>query len=52
MTKNKEAALTEKSDHILAKDVLKYKTSIDKKRLKALGKLIQQAQKLNMGYRC
>jgi excisionase family DNA binding protein len=35
---------------ILAKDVLHYKTSIDKKRLKALEALTKQAQELNMGY--
>ena len=35
---------------ILAKDVLRYKTSIDKKRLKALEVLAKQAQELDMGY--
>ena len=35
---------------ILAKDVLRYKTSIDKKRLKALEALTKQAQELDMGY--
>jgi len=35
---------------ILAKDVLRYKASIDKKRLKALEALSKQAQELDMGY--
>jgi excisionase family DNA binding protein len=35
---------------ILAKDVLRYKASIDKKRLKTLEKLTKQAQELDMGY--
>jgi len=35
---------------ILAEDVIRYKTSIEKKRLKALEALTKQAQKLNMGY--
>jgi excisionase family DNA binding protein len=35
---------------ILAKDILRYKTGIDKKRLKALELLSKQAQELNMGY--
>ena len=35
---------------ILAKDVIRYKTTIDKKRYKALAELTKQAQKLKMGY--
>ena len=35
---------------ILAKDVLRYKVSIDKKQLKALEALTKQAQELDMGY--
>jgi len=35
---------------ILAKDVIRYKTAIDKKRYKALEELTKQAQELNMGY--
>lgn len=35
---------------ILAEDVLRYKTAIDKKRLKALDALTKQAQELDMGY--
>jgi len=35
---------------ILAKDVLRYKAQIDKKRLKALEALSKQAQELDMGY--
>lgn len=35
---------------ILAEDVLRYKTTIDKKRLKALEALTKQAQELDMGY--
>ena len=35
---------------ILAKDVLRYKASIEKKRLKALEALAKQAQDLDMGY--
>lgn len=35
---------------ILAKDVLRYKTIIEKKRLKALNTLTKQAQELKMGY--
>lgn len=35
---------------ILAKDILRYKASIDKKRLKALEALTKQAQELDMGY--
>ena len=35
---------------VMAKDVLKYKADIEKKRLAALEKLSEQAQKLNMGY--
>jgi excisionase family DNA binding protein len=35
---------------ILAKDILRYKASIDKKRFKALEALTKQAQELNMGY--
>jgi len=35
---------------IMAKDVLKYKADIEKKRLTALEKLSEQAQKLDMGY--
>ena len=35
---------------ILAKDVLRYRASIDKKRLKALEALTKQAQELDMGY--
>ncbi|HLB93935.1 MAG TPA: helix-turn-helix domain-containing protein [Candidatus Babeliales bacterium] len=35
---------------ILVKNVIKYKSSIDKKRLKALDALTKQAQALDMGY--
>lgn len=35
---------------ILAEDLIRYKTAIDKKRLKALAALTKQAQELNMGY--
>lgn len=35
---------------ILAKDVIRYKTTIDKKRYKALAELTKQAQELKMGY--
>lgn len=35
---------------ILAKDILRYKATIDKKRLKALEALSKQAQELDMGY--
>jgi excisionase family DNA binding protein len=35
---------------ILAEDVLRYKASVDKKRLKTLATLAKQAQKLGMGY--
>lgn len=35
---------------ILAKDILRYRASIDKKRLKALEALAKQAQELDMGY--
>lgn len=35
---------------ILARDILRYKVSIDKKRFKALEALTKQAQELNMGY--
>lgn len=35
---------------ILAKDVLRYKSNMDKKRLKVLEELSKQAQELNMGY--
>ena len=35
---------------ILAKDILRYKVSIDKKRFKALEALTKQAQELDMGY--
>jgi DNA binding domain, excisionase family len=35
---------------ILAEDVLRYKTAIDKKRLKTLETLAKQAQELDMGY--
>ncbi len=35
---------------ILAKDVLRFKTNIEKKRLKALEALTKQAQELKMGY--
>lgn len=35
---------------ILAKDILRYRASIDKKRLKALEALTKQAQELDMGY--
>jgi excisionase family DNA binding protein len=36
--------------YILAKDILGYKASIDKKRFKALKALTKQAQKLHLGY--
>lgn len=35
---------------ILAKDVMRYKKAIEKKRYKALEELTKQAQKLDMGY--
>lgn len=35
---------------ILAEDILKYKTAIDKKRLKTLDALAKQSQELDMGY--
>ncbi len=35
---------------VLAKDVLYFKMKTEKQRLKALGKLANQAQKLGMGY--
>lgn len=35
---------------VLAEDVLRYKTTIDKKRLKTLEALTKQAQELDMGY--
>lgn len=35
---------------VLAKDVIRYKTTIDKKRDKALAELTKQAQLLKMGY--
>jgi excisionase family DNA binding protein len=35
---------------ILAKDLLRYKANIDKKRLKTLEKLTKQAQEFDMGY--
>jgi excisionase family DNA binding protein len=35
---------------VLAEDVLRYKTIIDKKRLKTLETLMKQAQELDMGY--
>ena len=35
---------------ILAEDILRYKASIDKKRLKALEALVKQGQQLDMGY--
>jgi len=35
---------------ILAKDIIRYKKAIDKKRYKALEELTKQAQELDMGY--
>jgi excisionase family DNA binding protein len=35
---------------VLAEDVLRYKTAIDKKRFKTLEALMKQAQELDMGY--